>query len=169
MDIADPIEAGPGIVLYTADFYALAKAKLNPGGVIVTQSGPGGLFTHTECFTAIHKTLASEFETVVPYAVGIPSFGSDWAFNLAFGADAAPARGAAAARGGAAGARDAVAGRRAADVDADIAARVKGGAAALRFYDGVSHGGIFGLSKPIRASLAAETRIITIANPVFMY
>ena len=66
MDIADPIEAGPGIVLYTADFYALAKAKLNPGGVIVTQSGPGGLFTHTECFTAIHKTLASEFETVVP-------------------------------------------------------------------------------------------------------
>ena len=62
-----------------------------------------------------------------------------------------------------------VAGRCAADVDADIAARVKGGAAALRFYDGVSHGGIFGLSKPIRASLAAETRIITIANPVFMY
>ena len=41
--------------------------------------------------------------------------------------------------------------------------------AALRFYDGVSHGGIFGLSKPIRASLAAETRIITIANTVFMY
>ena len=34
---------------------------------------------------------------------------------------------------------------------------------------GVSHRGIFGLAKPIRQSLAAETRIITVENPVFMY
>ena len=103
MDIADPIEAGPGIVLYTADFYALAKAEAQPRRRDRDAVRPGRLFTHTPARAAIHKTLASEFETVVPYAVGIPSFGSDWAFNLAFGADAAPARGAAAARGGAEG------------------------------------------------------------------
>ena len=56
MDIADPIEAGPGIALYTQEFYQLAKRKLNPGGVLVTQSGPGGLITHKECMTAIHVT-----------------------------------------------------------------------------------------------------------------
>ena len=39
----------------------------------------------------------------------------------------------------------------------------------LRFYDGVSHRGVFGVPKPIRAGLATETRIITRDNPVFMY
>lgn len=34
MDIADPIEAGPGIALYTQEFYQLAKRKLTPGGVV---------------------------------------------------------------------------------------------------------------------------------------
>ena len=70
MDIADPIEAGPGICLYTQEFYQLVKRKLNPGGVFVTQSGPGGLLNHTECFTAIHNTLESEFEHVIPYIAG---------------------------------------------------------------------------------------------------
>jgi spermidine synthase len=40
MDILDPIEAGPGIMLYTKEFYKLALTRLNmPGGVFVTQSG----------------------------------------------------------------------------------------------------------------------------------
>ena len=86
MDIADPIEAGPGICLYTQEFYQLAKRKLNPGGVIVTQSGPGGLQTHRECFTAVNCTLKSVFEHVIPFVAEIPSFGCPWAWNLAFDA-----------------------------------------------------------------------------------
>jgi spermidine synthase len=37
VDSTDPI--GPGEVLFTNDFYALAKARLDAGGVIVTQNG----------------------------------------------------------------------------------------------------------------------------------
>lgn len=36
-DSTDPI--GPGEVLFTDDFYRLAKACLNPGGIMVTQNG----------------------------------------------------------------------------------------------------------------------------------
>ncbi|WP_144393299.1 polyamine aminopropyltransferase [Pleionea sediminis] len=36
-DSTDPM--GPGEVLFTNDFYQLAKARLNPGGVMVTQNG----------------------------------------------------------------------------------------------------------------------------------
>ena len=87
MDIADPIEAGPGIALYTQEFYAfVAKNRLNPGGVLVTQSGPGSHFNvKSECFTTIHSTLRSTFQHVYPYSVDIPSFGSNWGFNLATG------------------------------------------------------------------------------------
>ena len=83
MDIADPIEAGPAVHLYTQEFYELVAKKLNPGGVLVTQSGPAGLINHTECFGAIHQTLKMAFPCVVPYSVTIPSFGSDWGFNVA--------------------------------------------------------------------------------------
>eukprot|EP00968_Pinguiococcus_pyrenoidosus_P022458 scaffold3250_cov222-Pinguiococcus_pyrenoidosus.AAC.2 len=62
MDIADPIEAGPGYVLYTEEFYKFAVTRLNPGGVLVTQSGPGDLHNHTECCTVIHQTLRTAFE-----------------------------------------------------------------------------------------------------------
>ena len=38
MDISDPIECGPGIVLYTQEFYRMVKnEKLSEGGVLVTQ------------------------------------------------------------------------------------------------------------------------------------
>ncbi|KAI9905105.1 hypothetical protein PsorP6_018541 [Peronosclerospora sorghi] len=38
----------------------------------------------------------------------------------------------------------------------------------LKFLDGVSHMGLFGLPKIVREALEKETRVITIANPVFM-
>lgn len=90
MDICDPIEAGPGIVLYTKEFYELAKIKLRPGGVFVTQSGPAGLLNHTECYTVIRQTLASVFEHTLPYFAEVPSFGSNWGFVLAFDASNTP-------------------------------------------------------------------------------
>jgi thermospermine synthase len=71
MDICDPIEAGPGIVLYTQEFYELAKLKLNPGGVLVTQSGPGGIIGHKECFTTIYNTLKQVFQHVLPYTTEV--------------------------------------------------------------------------------------------------
>lgn len=76
MDIADPIEAGPGIALYTQEFYQFAITKLNPGGMLVTQSGPGATFNADECGSVIHKTLRSAFDFCAVYSSDIPSFGA---------------------------------------------------------------------------------------------
>ena len=38
-----------------------------------------------ECFTTIHSTLKQAFQSVVPYNANVPSFGSPWGFNMAFG------------------------------------------------------------------------------------
>lgn len=65
--------------LYTQDFYRdVVKPKLNPDGIFVTQSGPAGVLSSTEVFTAIHKTLQSAFPAVVPYAQHIPSYNDAW-------------------------------------------------------------------------------------------
>ena len=164
MDIADPIEAGPGIALYTQEFYTFAITKLNPGGVLVTQSGPGSAYNATECFSVIHQTLRKSFDFVAPYTSDIPSFGSNWAFNMAFNKDCQLA-----VKAGEAGEEDPV--RWLVDqpsraVDAAVAERIT---KPLRFLDGVAFKGIFGVPKAVRAKLEAETRVMTVANPVFMY
>ena len=48
MDINDPADAGPGVYLYTTEFYRGLKEKLNPGFVFVTQSGMAQDRTGTE-------------------------------------------------------------------------------------------------------------------------
>uniref|UniRef100_A0A7S1CPT3 thermospermine synthase n=1 Tax=Bicosoecida sp. CB-2014 TaxID=1486930 RepID=A0A7S1CPT3_9STRA len=166
MDIADPIEAGPGIALYTQEFYQFAITKLNPGGMFVTQSGPGATFNADECGSVINKTLKTAFDYVVPYASDIPSFGSNWAFNIAFNKDHELA--AAALAAGKDPASIFIDMERS-EVDARIEARIKGGAGALRFYDGTCQRGIFGLPKAFRDVYAKEERFMTMENPVFMY
>ena len=44
-------------------------------------SGPAGLMNHTGVGATTRRTAS--FRTVVPYSVSIPSFGSDWGFNVA--------------------------------------------------------------------------------------
>ena len=84
--------------------------------------------------------------------VAIPSFGSDWGFNVATnisGVDAASLK-----------ARDPQ------KTDAEISAKIRG---PLRHYDGECHLSMFNLIKTVREGVAAEKRVITEANPVFMY
>jgi len=150
MDIADPIEAGPGIKLYTQEFYTYAVTRLSKDGVLVTQSGPNDIHNYDECGTVIHNTLKTAFKHVFSYKTSIPSFGSAWGFNVAHNNDDA---------------------HNVKDVtpevtDALIAKRITGD---LYFYDGESHRGNFNLAKHIRAALQAETRVMTIADPVFMF
>ena len=65
--------------LYTHDFYRdVVQPKLNPDGIFVTQSGPAGVLSSTEVFTAIHSTLHSVFPSVLPYAQHIPSYNDAW-------------------------------------------------------------------------------------------
>ena len=164
MDIADPIEAGPGIALYTKEFYDYAITKLNPGGVLVTQSGPGSVLNSTECFAAIHKTLATSFKHVLPYTVDIPSFGSNWAFNMAFNDDAKLAQ-----RAAAAGMADAVAEFNLTQPAAELTAAFDAINGEMQFMDSTTYRGVMGVPLTVRKALAAEDRIITKENPVFMY
>ena len=57
MDIADPVEAGPGICCYYKEFYQTIFDKLTEGGIFVTQSGGAGFMTYDECFSVIHNTI----------------------------------------------------------------------------------------------------------------
>lgn len=143
LDISDPIEAGPAVHLYTKEFYDIVKTKLNPGGVVVTQSGPAGVFNFKECFTAIHNTLKVSFDHVSAFSTSIPSFGSEWGFNLAFDGDLSP-------------------------VDSWPASKIQI-PFPLHHYDGGTHVRLFNLPKIIRDGLQDEHRVITEDNPVFMY
>ncbi|GBG26905.1 Spermidine synthase [Hondaea fermentalgiana] len=159
MDICDPIEAGPGYKLYTNEFYEyVQKHRLNEGGILVTQSGPGAVYNaQKECFTVIHSTLRSAFDVVVPYAVDVPSFGCNWGFNLAFKSSDPEAD-----------KRD-VLNRDVEEFNNEIEKRIKGGMDGMRFLDGLAWRGISGLPKEIRQQCEEEDRVMTIDNPVFMF
>ena len=78
MDIPDPLEGGPAYLLFTQEFYTLARSRLKPGGVLVVQAGPCGPLNYQETFTPVHHTLAASFPAVYPYRCYMPSFGSAW-------------------------------------------------------------------------------------------
>lgn len=160
LDISDPIEAGPGIMLYVQEFYQHAVTRLAPGhGVFVTQAGmadaiPSSMFSKgeqdTSCYGPIRNTLATVFNAVVPYSSNIPSFGSDWGFVMAYN------------NGG--GDEESLSSR----VD-ELLKQQFGGNDPLKFYDQVTHARMFNLTKPLRKSLEEDKRIMTKENPIFMY
>ena len=49
-----------------------------------------------------------------------------------------------------------------------ITGNEKGGDA-LKSYDGITHGGLFSISKSLRLAMKSDERIMTVDNPVFMY
>lgn len=67
--------------LYTNVFYNYIKANLTENGVMVCQSTSP--YYAKNSFWCINKTIKSQFNTVIPYHLQVPSFG-DWGFNLAF-------------------------------------------------------------------------------------
>ena len=92
------------------------------------------------------KTVGSVFPRVCYCEAFIPSFASTWGFVIgSLGPDPASLSGQ--------------------QVDALIAERVR---APLRFYDGITHLGIFSVPKFLRQAVAAETRVITKADPLFV-
>jgi spermidine synthase len=152
MDIADPIEAGPGIALYFQDYYKNLLEKVNPGFVFVTQSGPCGLLTKEECFTTINKTLASVFDVVVPMHAHIPSFYDLWGWNIAYNKHPSLSN---------------IYEKTPEAIDQLIKERLKDDAK-LSFYDGIAHRALLSVAKYVREALAKETRVMTAATPVFM-
>ena len=153
LDLVDPIDGGPSYLLYTQEFYRIARSRLKPGGILVTQAGPAGLLNYTECFTAIARTLSGLFPQTYPSTAYIPAFTTLWGFVLAFTEDASDQ---------AMEPPDRLEPR---VIDRLISDRLS---KELRYYDGITHRNMFALPKYLREGIRAEQRTVTDSEPVFM-
>jgi spermidine synthase len=145
IDIVDPLEAGTACLLYTQEYYRELKSRMNPGGIMVIQSGSCG-WANLQVFTYIVNTLKTVFSIVEPYQVYVPSFVELWGFTCA--SDTL---------------KPSKISKKA--INRYINNRLN---SKLRFYDGISHRSMFMLPKPLRRKLAATRKIITDAHPVFI-
>jgi spermidine synthase len=147
IDLPDPIEKGPAYLLYTREFYQIVRDRLTDDGLIAVQAGSASL-TELLNLTAVNNTLKSVFPIVSTYKVDMPCFGGPWGFCTAsIKADPAllpPG-----------------------EVDKIMAAKALTGL--MRFYDGLTHQGMFSLPKYIRDALASQHRLITDADPLYLY
>jgi len=145
IDLPDPIEEGPAYRLYTREFYRLVKNRLTASGIITVQAGSASL-TELLNFASVNKTLKSVFPKVFPYQTDVPCFGGPWGFcfaSLKLDPKLSPAA-----------------------VDRRISAR---SLTHLKFYDGLTHQGIFSLPKYLRAELSTGGRLITDSEPLYIY
>lgn len=133
LDLTDPIEEGLSRLLYTKEFYSLVEKRLEPGGVLCTQAGSCN-WGEMDSYVAVGNALRGIFSVVSQYQAHVPSFGGEWGFALASQEAAFDA-----------------AGFSAENVDRRIAAGIRG---QLRFYDGITHQGMFHLPRYLRGQTA---------------
>jgi spermidine synthase len=145
IDLVEPLEEGPACLLFTKEFYTLVRDRLTPGGALTLQAGMTKL-GELDFFTSIHRTLREVFPIVAGYQTFISCFGTPWGFITAT-KKVDPLR------------------QDAATVDRLIADRIKGPTA---YWDGQTHQHAFHLPKHIRAAIAAQTRVVTDANPLIV-
>jgi spermidine synthase len=143
IDLPEPIEEGPAYLLYTQEFYRLVRERLTADGLMSVQAGSACL-TELLSLSAVYNTLKSVFPIVLPYQVDVPSFGGPWGFCLASVNLTPPSPD---------------------EIDKRISARGLN----LKFYDGLTHQGMFSLSRPLREELAKQTRLITDKKPLYVY
>ena len=146
IDLPDPLEEGPAYLLYTREFYQIAGDRLTDNGIICVQAGSASL-TELLNLTAVNNTLKSVFPIECVYKVDMPCFGGPWGFCTA-SPNLNPSL------------------LSPAEVDSRIAARSLNG---LRFYDGLTHQGIFSLPRYLREALSQQKRLITDDEPLYLY
>jgi len=146
IDLPDPIEEGPAYLLYTQEFYQLVRDRLTDNGIICVQAGSAA-WNELLNFAAVNNTLKSVFPIVCPYQVDVPCFGGPWGFCLA-SLNLNPAL------------------LSASEVDSRISARSLN---SLKFYDGLTHQGMFSLPKHLRSELSKQRRLITDNTPLYTY
>ena len=146
LDLPEPLEEGPAHHLYTKEFYEFLRGKLTSQGILCLQAGYSMWGNH-HLFTAVTHTLKAVFPLVFPYQTHIPSYGGTWGFALASQKFSplhlAPA-----------------------EIDRMIPSRLK---RSPRFYDGITHQGMFLLPKYLGQAIDAEKRVITDKSPLFTY
>jgi spermidine synthase len=146
IDLPEPIEEGPAYLLYTREFYELARERLSDNGIICVQSGSAS-FTELLNLAAVYNTLKSVFPVACPYQVDVPSFGGPWGFCFASQnldpMEISPD-----------------------EVDERISARALDG---LKLYDGLTHQNMFSLPKHMRDRLSDMAKLITDREPLYIY
>jgi len=146
IDLPDPMEEGPAYLLYTHEFYQLVLDRLTANGIICVQAGSAA-WTELLNFTAVNNTLKSVFPIVCAYQVDVPCFGGPWGFCLA-SLNLDPVL------------------LSVAEIDNRILARPLTG---MKFYDGLTHQGLFSLPKHLRDELSKPGRLITDNEPLYIY
>ena len=146
IDLPDPIERGPAYLLYTQEFYQLVQDRLTANGIICVQAGSAAL-TELLNFTAVNNTLKSVFPIVCPYQVDVSCFGGPWGFCLA-SSSLNPVL------------------LSATEIDSRLSAR---SLKLLKFYDGLTHQGMFSLPKHLRGELSKQAKLITDNQPLYIY
>jgi spermidine synthase len=146
IDLTEPLEESPAYLLYTQEFYQGLREKLTQDGLVALQSGSTSMVISLG-FIAVANTLRTAFSVVAPYQAEIPSFGGSWGFAVASQnldpRELSPE-----------------------EVDRRLSRRVS---KPLRFYDGLTHRGMFSIPKYLRDEMAREKRIITKDRPLFTY
>jgi len=146
IDLPDPIEEGPAYRLYTREFYQLVRDRLTANGIMSVQAGSASL-TELLNLASVNKTLKSVFPIVSSCQVDVPCFGGPWGFCLAsLNLDLVQLS--------------------PSEVDKRILARQL---THLKFYDGLTHQGIFSLPKYLREELSKQGRLITDNEPLYIY
>lgn len=146
IDVPDPLEAGPAYLIFTQEFYRLLRSRMTDLGLMVAQSGPTGPAYTEQCFSAVASTVGSVFPAAYLCEAFVPAFGATWGFVIG-SLDANPTE------------------LTPDEVDRRIAQRIDG---ELRYYDGITQRGMFSVPKYLRQAIAAEDRIITKDNPLFV-
>ncbi len=145
IDLPEPTSGGPALMLYTREFYSLAREALSEEGILVTQAASSAVH-NLRVFTRIVHTLKQVFPVVRPYTVNVPSFFSPWGFVLA-------------------SRRKDPLQLTAGSLNRTLEA-LPGG---LAFYDSETHVGMFSLPKYVRKALEGEESIITDSSPLSFY
>ena len=137
IDLVDEFGDNPiAAKLYSEAFYSSVKARLAPGGILVVQAmvlSQGDHEYHNELRSKLHKL----FKHTRSYSYFIAAFWSDWGWVIA--SDTV----------------DPLA-KSAAEIDATLKSR--GVDKELRFYDGLTHQGLFGISKDLRKAFEERER-----------
>ena len=146
IDLTEPVEKGPAYLLYTKEFYQIVQSKLTQDGVISVQAGCAS-YTELLNLKAVSHTLKSIFPIVSIYQADIPSFGGPWGFCVAsMTLDTA------------------------ALTPEEVNKRIKSRSLnKLKFYDGLTHQGMFTLPKHMRKAIARGGRMITDDSPLYLY
>ncbi len=144
VDISEPVPGGPAYLLFTREFYEIVFERLAPNGVVAVQAGS------TQCVdlkmhAQIVRTMRAAFPIVRPFSIEVPSFDLPWGIAVA-SKKIDPIK------------------LSVKEVDRRIRAR---GMANLRYYDGVTHQGIFQVPKYLREAYAAAGDVIEDNHPLF--